>query len=127
MATRSEPATAASVTSTARSAPIASALRSDSIAFSGPTETTTTSPPRASLMRSASSTAFTSVALSAPSPVRSSRFVAGSMRRVAVASGTCFTQTAIFIARDSSHRAESQVAVVVDRSRSAHAADPVPA
>ena len=43
---RSEPAAASSETSTARSAPIASALRSDSIAFSGPSDTSTTSPSR---------------------------------------------------------------------------------
>jgi hypothetical protein len=50
-----------------------------------------------SLIRSASSTALTSVALSAPSPERSSRLVAGSIRLADVASGTCFTQTAIFM------------------------------
>ncbi len=97
MATRSDPAAAGSETSTARSAPIASAFRSASAAFSGPTLTTTTSPPCASLIRSASSTAFRSVAFKAPSPERSMRPVAGSMRFVAVASGTCFTHTAIFM------------------------------
>jgi hypothetical protein len=35
--------------------------------------------------------------LSAPSPARSSRFDVGSIRRRAAVSGTCFTQTAIFI------------------------------
>ena len=44
MPSRSAPSSASSVISTARSAPIASALRSASIAFSGPIETTTTSP-----------------------------------------------------------------------------------
>ncbi len=39
--------------------------------------------------------AFASKWLSAPSPERSSRFVAGSRRDGP--SGTCFTQTAIFI------------------------------
>ena len=98
---RSDPAAASSETSTARSAPIASALRSESTAFSGPSETRTTSPPCASLIRSASSTAFKSIGLSAASPERSSRFVAGSIRLCTVASGTCLTQTAIFIGADS--------------------------
>ena len=95
---RSEPTAPSSDTSTARSAPMASAFRSESTAFSGPSDTSTTSPPCASLMRSASSTAFTSVAFSAPSPDRSSRFVAASTRLTDVASGTCFTHTAIFTA-----------------------------
>jgi hypothetical protein len=74
-------------------------LRSDSIAFAGPSETATTSPsPDASLIRNASSTACTSKGFKAVSPVRSSRFVAGSMRLWTVASGTCFTQTAILMA-----------------------------
>ena len=80
---------------------MASALRSESTAFAGPSDTSTTSPPCASLMRSASSTAFRSVGLSAASPERSSRFVAGSIRLWTVASGTCLTQTAIFIGADS--------------------------
>ncbi len=94
---------ASSETSTARSAPIASALRSDSIAFSGPSETRTTLAvsASASLIRSASSTAFRSVGFSAASPERSSRFVSGSIFLWTVASGTCLTQTAIFIGRDS--------------------------
>src|SRR6185312_5177508 len=58
-------------------------------------------PPWASLMRSASSTAFRSVGLRVASPERSSRFVDGSIRLCTVASGTCFTQTAIFIGADS--------------------------
>ena len=53
----------------------------------------------ASFSFSASSTAFASKGFSAPSPERSSRFVDGSIRRAAVASGTYLTQTAIFIAR----------------------------
>jgi len=48
------------------------------------------------LIRRASSTALTSVAFNAPSPDRSSRFVPASRRRTDVASGTCFTHTAIF-------------------------------
>ena len=98
MATRSEPSAASSVTSTERSAPIASARRSDSVAFAGPSVTRTTSPSPASLMRKASSTACTSKALRAPSTERSRRFVCGSIRFGAPASGTCFTHTAIFIA-----------------------------
>ena len=98
---RSEPPAAASDTRTARSAPMASALRSESTAFSGPSDTSTTSPPWASLIRSASSTAFRSVGLRVASPERSSRFVDGSIRLCTVASGTCFTQTAIFIGADS--------------------------
>src|SRR4029077_20389125 len=97
VATRSEPAIASSLTSTARSAPMASALRSESAAFSGPIETTTTSVSESPLSRSASSTAFASKWLSAPSPERSSRFVPGSRREWP--SGTCFTQTAIFMTR----------------------------
>src|SRR5687768_1953808 len=80
---------------------MASAFRSESTVFSGPSETSTTSPPCASLIRSASSTAFRSVGLRAASPERSSRFVAGSIRLWTVASGTCLTQTAIFIGADS--------------------------
>ena len=98
MATRSEPAAASSETSTTRSAPIASARRIASSAFSGPTETITTSAsPAASFSFSASSTAFASNGFSAPSPERSSRLVEGSIRRVAVASGTYLAQTAIFM------------------------------
>ena len=98
VARRSEPASASSETSTARSAPSASARRSASAARSGPIETTTTSPPpAASRWRSPSSIACTSNGLSASSPERSRRLVCGSMRRGAAASGTSFTQIAIFI------------------------------
>src|SRR5207248_11372663 len=55
VATRSDPAAPGSLTSSARSAPMASALRIPSSAFSGPSETSTTSPsPAASLIFSAS-------------------------------------------------------------------------
>ena len=104
-------AASGSETRTARSAPIASALRSESSAFSGPSETSTTSPPSpasASRSRSASSTAFVSTAFSAPSPERSRRFVPGSIRFVAAASGTCFTQTAIFTGWDSNDAARGE-------------------
>ena len=81
---------------------IASALRRELSARSGPIETTTTSPsPVDALSRNASSTAFASNAFSAPSPERSRRLLPGSIRLCAVASGTSFTQTAIFIAEDS--------------------------
>src|SRR5439155_2503345 len=80
------------------SAPMASALRRASIARSGPSEMTTTSPsPAASFSRSASSTAYVSKSEIASSTDRSMRFVDGSMRRPAAASGTAFTQTAIFM------------------------------
>jgi hypothetical protein len=66
--------------------------------FSGPIEITTTSPsPWASFKRSASSTAYVSKSEIASSTERSMRFVDGSMRRPAAASGTAFTQTAIFM------------------------------
>src|SRR6266545_6325143 len=77
---------------------MASALRSASCAFAGPIETSTTSPsPVDSFSRSASSTAWESKGFRAPSPERSSRLVSGSMRRLP--SGTCLTQTAIFMRR----------------------------
>ena len=114
MATRSEPAAPPSETRTARSAPIASALRSELTARSGPIETITTSPsPVASFSRSASSTALASNAFSAPSPERSSRFVPGSIRLCAVASGTSLTQTAIFIAPDSNDEPQPRRSVAV--------------
>ena len=116
VATRSEPAAASSAINTARSAPIASALRSELTARSGPIETITTSPsPVASFSRSASSTAFASNAFSAPSPERSRRFVAASIRLCAVASGTSFTQTAIFIAADSNDEPQRRRWVAVYR------------
>ena len=60
--------------------------------------TATTSPsPLLVLERSASSSACVSNSFSAPSPLRSSRKVWGSRRFGAEASGTSFTQTAIFI------------------------------
>ena len=65
----------------------------------GPDEATTTSPSLRLLDPERLLDGVTSVALSAPSPERSSRLVAGSMRRTEVASGTCFTQTTIFTAK----------------------------
>jgi hypothetical protein len=71
-------------------------------------DTTTTSPsPAASLSFSASSTGYVSKSEIARSTDRISRFVEGSRRRPAAASGTAFTQTAIFM------RARLYLAVVV--------------
>src|SRR5205823_13398649 len=81
-------------------APLRSGLGRGALDFAGPHEAGTTSPPCASLVRSASSTAFRSVGLSAPSPGLSSRLEAGSIRLWTVASGTCLTQTAILIGPD---------------------------
>ena len=75
--------------------------RSESVALTGPMETTTTSSSESPFSRSASSTALASKWFSAPSPERSSRFVCGSMRLCTAASGTSLTQTAIFTGRDS--------------------------
>ena len=100
--TRSPPSKPGSLTSTERSAPIASVLRTASAAPGGPSDTTTTSPsPAASRTRSASSTGWRSKSESARSPERSSRPVDGSSLRPVAASGTAFTQTAIFIDRHS--------------------------
>ena len=97
--------------STARSAPIASAFRSASIARSGPIETTTTSPsPDASLSFNASSTGYVSHSEIVSSPERSSRFVEGSRCRWEAASGTAFTQTAIFMGADSIHASRVGIA-----------------
>ena len=92
-----------SLTRSARSAPIASALRIASIARAGPIDTSTTSPsPALSLIRSASSTAFASNGFRPASPERSSRFDAGSIRFGTASSGLnvppALTQTAIFTA-----------------------------
>ena len=99
MPSRSAPSSAESVTSTARSAPIASALRSASIARSGPIETTTTSPsPAASLSFSASSTAIrVEVGDRELDPSGRAASSPGRCRRPAAASGTALTQTAIFM------------------------------
>jgi hypothetical protein len=94
-------------------------LRSASSAFCGPSETSTTSPsPVDSFTFSASSIAFASNALSAASPERSSLFVPASIR-FACASGTCFTQTAIFIAPDSNEAGRARRARAGRRRRRA--------
>src|SRR5262245_36242532 len=97
----SEPASAASVTSTARSAPSASAFVSTRWADSGPMQTATISPTSAPRSRIwiASSSACTSNGFGSESPERSSRFVPGSSRRCDVALGTSLTQTAMFTPR----------------------------
>jgi hypothetical protein len=101
---------------------MASARRIASSALSGPTETITTSPsPVASFSLRPSSTALASNGFSTPSPERSSRFVDGSIRRAAVASGTYLAQTAIFMPRGTLPRsarrnaARFQGAMVVPR------------
>ena len=66
--------------------------------LAGPSETSTTSPsPWASRSRRPSSIALASKLLSTPSPERSSRLEAGSIRRLRPASGTLLTQTAMRI------------------------------
>ena len=101
VAIRSEPAAASSDTTHGPVGSHRERLAHRVHRLGGPSERTVTSPPCASLSRSASSTAFTSVGLRALSPDRSSRNVVGSSRLCADASGTTFAQTAIFIAGDS--------------------------
>ena len=101
----SDPASAGSVTSTARSAPSASALVRIRWADSGPMHTATisaTSAPR-SRIRIASSSAWTSNGFGSESPDRSRRPVAGSSRRCDAALGTSLTQTAMFTRTPSSY------------------------
>src|SRR6187200_2580502 len=94
----SDPASTGSVSSTARSAPSASAFCSGRWAVSGPMQTATISSTcwPDSRMRIASSSPWTSNGFSSLSPERSSRWVEGSSRRAAVALGTSLTQTAMF-------------------------------
>src|SRR6476659_7459877 len=97
----SDPASSASVTSTARSAPSASAFVSTRWADSGPMQTATISPTSAPRSRIwiASSSACTSNGFGSESPERSSRFGPGASRRCDVALGTSLTQTAMFTPR----------------------------
>jgi hypothetical protein len=76
-----------------------SALRIDSDAFSGPMVSTVTSlPSLASLICSASSMAYSSSSLMSPSTdSRSSVASPGFSLRSAHVSGTCFTQTTMFM------------------------------
>ena len=94
----SEPASAGSVTSTARSAPSASAFCSGRWADSGPMHTATISPTSCppSRMRIASSSPCRSNGLSSLSPERSSLWVVASSRFALVALGTSLTHTAMF-------------------------------
>ncbi len=94
----SEPWTASSLTSTAPSAPICSAFFRASRASSGPTVSTTTSMSSpASRSRTASSTAYSSSSDSSPSTASRSVVVSAAKPRSAWASGTCLTQTTIFM------------------------------
>ena len=94
VANASEPCRASSTTCTASSAPIESAFRTVSAAPAGPiVRTTTVLPSFASLMRSASSTAYVSSSSMTPSAAaRSSVWSAGSSRFSDHVSGTCLTQ-----------------------------------
>ena len=97
----SEPAIASSETWTPLSAPICSALRTASTAFSGPTVTAVTVTSSGfsafSLSRSACSTAYSSSSDSSPSTPTRSTVLSASKCRSAVASGTYFTQTMIVV------------------------------
>src|SRR6516225_603706 len=94
----SEPASAGSVSSTARSAPSASAFCSGREAASRPMQTATISSTcwPDSRTRIASSRPCTSNGLSSLSPERSSLLVEGSSRFALAALGTSLTQTAMF-------------------------------
>src|ERR1700749_1339440 len=95
----SDPASASSSRCTALSAPIDNALRIDSLALPGPMVSTVTSLPSwASLICSASSMAYSSSSLMSPSTdSRSSVASPGFSLRSAHVSGTCFTQTTMFM------------------------------
>src|SRR4051794_21735227 len=86
------------MTCTALSAPIDSALRMVSTAFSGPIDRTVTSPPCASLILSASSTAYSSSSFMTPSTLSRSTVLSEPSFFSAHVSGTCFTQTTMFMA-----------------------------
>src|ERR1700761_7945167 len=95
----SEPASASSSRCTALSAPIDSALRIDSVALSGPIVRIVTSLPSfASLICSASSMAYSSSSLIRPSTDARSKVASpGLSLRSAQVSGTCLTQTTMFM------------------------------
>ena len=100
VAMASEPAIASSTTWMPLSAPICSALRTASTAFSGPTHSavTSTSPsPAFSLSWRACSTAYSSSSDRSPSTPTRSTVLSSSNCRSAVASGTCLTQTMMFM------------------------------
>ncbi len=98
VATASEPWIASSLTCTPASAPICSAFLTASRAASGPTVRTvtwTSSPASASF--TASSTAYSSSSDSRPSTASRSVVVSSENARSPCASGTCLTQTTIFM------------------------------
>ena len=91
------PCSAGSLTCTALSAPMDSALRIVSAARSGPIVRTVTSPPCASLSRRASSIAYSSISfMTASTDSRSSVLSESDSRRSAHVSGTCLTSTTMF-------------------------------
>ena len=103
VASASAPASALSVIKIAPFAPIESALRTASVARSGPIEITVTVfappssfPPCASAIRNASSTAYSSKSFNTASTFSRSRSPL-TIFFSAHESGTCFTHTAIFI------------------------------
>ena len=81
------------------SAPICRALRTASTAFSGPMQSavTSVSSPAFSFSWSACSTAYSSSSDSSPSTPTRSTVLSDSNCRSAVASGTYFTQTTMFM------------------------------
>src|SRR6266568_694049 len=134
VATASEPWIASSTTCTPASAPICSAFFTASAACSGPTVSTVTSmsgpsPDPASLMARAASTAFSSSSDNNPStPARSTVLSSGRKRRSAVASGTNFAQTTIFMSLllgIEDRRGEPDLAADGDRRGEAHLLDAV--
>ena len=99
VATAHEPCSASSVTWTALSGPMESALRIDSVAPAGPMVSTVTSPPCASLIFNASSMAYSSISLMTLFAEPRSTVLSLALRvRSAPESGTCFTSTTMFIA-----------------------------
>ena len=95
-----EPCSAGSLTCTAASAPIDSALRMVSLDRSGPMVSTVTAPPWASFSRSDSSTAYSSISFMTASTDSRSRVRSDSdSRRSAQVSGTCLTSTTMFTPR----------------------------
>jgi len=96
--TTSDPVNPSSMMWIPRSAPIASDLRIAYIELASPRVTTVRSLPEFAYLTSrAASTAFSYISSISTSPLRSTRFVEGSMRRSPPVSGISFTSTAIFI------------------------------
>ncbi|SLI52438.1 Uncharacterised protein [Mycobacteroides abscessus subsp. abscessus] len=95
--TASEPWMAGSLMWMALSAPMDSALRMASVARSGPADSTVTSPPCASLISSASSTARSLISSSTASAASRSRVKSPSdSLRSDHVSGTCLMSTTMF-------------------------------